>query len=126
MYQLGLIYNNGSAAIPRDRRQAFDWFTKSARLGNSYGMYFLASFYEYGEVVPKDTVKAAALYRQSAYAGNRYAQYLLGRCYENGVGVFADEREALRWYQKAAENDFPLAEEAMQRLEKKQNDAKQI
>ena len=123
MYQLGLIYNNGAEGVPKDRKQAFDWFTKSAHLGNSYGMYFLASFYEYGEVVPKDTVKAAALYRQSAYAGNRYAQYLLGRCYETGVGVFVDEREALRWYQKSAENDFPLAEEAMQRLEKKQNDA---
>ena len=73
-----------------------------------------------------NTDVAAALYRQSAYAGNRYAQYLLGRCYENGVGVFVDEREAMRWYQKAAENDFPLAEEAMQRLEKKQNDAKRI
>ena len=124
MYQIGLIYNNGAEGVPRDRKAAFEWFTKSAQTGNSYGMYFLAPFYEYGEVVKKDVVKAAALYRQSAYAGNRYAQYLLGRCYENGIGVFTDEREAMRWYQKAAENDFPLAEEAMQRLEKKQNEAK--
>ena len=124
MYQLGLIYNNGSAGIAKDRKQAFEWFEKSARLGNAYGMYFLAPFYEYGEVVKQDKVKAAALYRQSAYAGNRFAQYLLGQCYEKGIGVFVDEREALRWYQKSAENDFPLAEEAMQRLEKKQNEAK--
>ena len=124
MYQLGLIYSNGSNGVKKDRKLAFEWFEKSARLGNAYGMYFLAPFYEYGEVVPKDTVKAAALYRQAAYAGNRYAQYLIGRCYENGIGVFVDEREAMRWYQKAAENDFPLAEEAMQRLEKNQNEAR--
>ena len=40
------------------------------------------------------------------------------------MGGFVDDREAMRWYQKAAENDFPSAEEAMQRLEKKQNEAR--
>ena len=51
MYQIGLIYNNGAEGVPRDRKAAFEWFTKSAQTGNSYGMYFLAPFYEYGEVV---------------------------------------------------------------------------
>ena len=53
----------------------------------------------------------------AADAGQPIGQNNMGHIYENGLGVTADREEALRWYQLAADQNYDLAVENLDRLQ---------
>ncbi|MDR0247754.1 MAG: SEL1-like repeat protein [Burkholderiales bacterium] len=46
------------------------------------------------------------------------AQYNLGKMYAEGRGVTRDDAEAMEWFQKAAEQEYPDAQEALEAMKK--------
>ncbi|KAI9199350.1 Sel1 domain-containing protein [Polychytrium aggregatum] len=84
-----------------NRLEAFQWYSKAASQGNSYGLYGIGYLLHRGEGVTEDKAQAVEWLRQSAELGNRYGQYYLGSCYKNGDGV-PKINTAVYWYRKAA------------------------
>lgn len=58
-----------------------------------------------------DYATAAARWDVLAQSGHAESQFNLGLMYHSGVAGRIDEPEAVRWYQKAAENGYPKAQE---------------
>ncbi|KAI9202539.1 uncharacterized protein BJ171DRAFT_461243, partial [Polychytrium aggregatum] len=85
------------------RKKAFEWYSKSADQGNSYGQLFVGFSYSYENGVAKDYIKAAEWYRKSAEQGNRYGYIYLGCCYKHGFGVPQDIDTAVDWWRKSAD-----------------------
>lgn len=50
-----------------------------------------------------------ALYKKAAELGYARAQHVVADCYRFGLGTLKDGNEAVRWYQKAADQDYPLS-----------------
>lgn len=46
--------------------------------------------------------------KQMAEEGNADAQSKLGVMYASGVGIEMNKQEAVKWYQKSAEQDYPI------------------
>ena len=55
-------------------------------------------------------------YRKDADEGHSWSQYSVGQMYENGEGVAKNIPEAKKWYQKAAEQGYQDAINALNRL----------
>ena len=113
-YSLGEHYLESRKNVEK----AMEWFRKSARKGVVPAMLELAHIYEEGiGEVDADEELAFKWYLRAAKKGIPSAQYEIGRRYENGDGVKENEKEALKWYRKAAEKDYWLAKDAVERLE---------
>ncbi|KAI9208768.1 uncharacterized protein BJ171DRAFT_565222 [Polychytrium aggregatum] len=95
---IGDLYSSGGG-----ESEAFEWYSKSANKGNSYGEWMVGFCYYDGIGVAQDYVKAAEWFRKSAEQGNRYGQYWLANCYEYGEGVAKDIDTAIVWCRRAAE-----------------------
>ena len=57
--------------------KAFEWFEKSAKLGNSYGMYNVGACYKDGRGVTKELNKAKEWFAKAAAQGDVDAQHQL-------------------------------------------------
>ncbi len=99
---MGNYYSNGYF-VDKDKKQAFEWYTKSAEQGYASAQYNLGCCYELGQGVAQDYAKAVEWYTKSAEQGDARAQYNLGYCYEFGHGVAQDYTKAVEWYTKSAE-----------------------
>lgn len=89
----------------QDLREAFDWYTKAAKQGNSTAQWALGRMYLRGSGVLRDRVQAIEWLQRSADQGNEFGQYLMG--------VAEDElepRKALEWYRRAAEKGLAQAQ----------------
>jgi len=58
-----------------------------------------------------DYTSATAQWNSLAQAGNPEAQFNLGLMYHSGLGGSMNEHEAVSWYEKAAQNGYPRAQE---------------
>ena len=58
-----------------------------------------------------DYSSALQFWQERANAGDAQAQFNLALMYHGGLGVESDEAQALEWYQKAAQNGYPWAQE---------------
>lgn len=56
-------------------------------------------------------LEAIAWYRQVAAQGNKHAQFLIGLAHLAGQGVPRDYHEAAEWFQKAADQGHPKAQQ---------------
>lgn len=65
---------------------------------------------------PVDRAEAARWYQRSAVLGFPLSQYRLARHYEAGAGMARDYVLAYLWYDLAANNGDPLAEDDLGRL----------
>jgi TPR repeat protein len=90
------------AGVPRDLKQAAEWYRKAAEQGLAEAQVHLADLYRDGRGVPRDMAQAAALYRKAAEQGNTAAQGTLGVLYSLGQGVPRDDVEAYCWFKLAA------------------------
>jgi len=81
------------------------------------GYYSYLPQYSYQQAMEKldteDHHKAILLLHQSANRGYRQAQEALGQIYYYGEGTERDLQAALDWFQKASEQDSPLAQFAL-------------
>jgi TPR repeat protein len=114
-FVLGQLYLQGRG-IPKDERQAAEWFAKLVKQGYAPALEWLRKTADRGDVSvqyilgqiylgqhdgPKDEAQAAAWLRKAAERGYAPAQNLLGALYASGQGVAKDEAEARAWYGKA-------------------------
>jgi TPR repeat protein len=66
------MYNEG-LGTPKDDKQAFYWYTKSAEQGHDSAQFNLGSMYYNGEGTPKDSVLAYVWWNIVAAQGNEGA-----------------------------------------------------
>ncbi|MBR1228995.1 MULTISPECIES: tetratricopeptide repeat protein [unclassified Bradyrhizobium] len=103
-YHVGMMHNNG-IGTQKDRRQAFEWFQKSAGSNDPLGAYKLGCYYD-GQgagVVTSDTNEALKYKLVSAKAGYALAQHDVAILY-NRQG---NSEEALKWWKMAGDQGHP-------------------
>ena len=110
MYNLGLMYSEGSLGEP-DMGKAEEWFESAAEDGFAYAQTSLAGIlYNKGDVEG-----AAAWYRKAADQGEPTAMYNLGAFGISGM-MRMDEREAMGLLVKAASAGVQEAIELLSRI----------
>ncbi len=115
---------NGLAMIYYDMpdnkgdEQAFRWFSKSADLGDSLGLYYLAAMYENGFGTNVDKQKAWDLYLASADQKFSPAYRKIAQLIEEGEAPASFTGRELEYYIKAAErNDIDAIHDVIRFLE---------
>ena len=116
---LGYLYLDGNAQVPKDPAAAFHWFRTAAGQGAVPAQCMLGDFYANGwGGARKDAGEALRWYRRSAATDApcaSRAQYALYRAYADGAGVRRDMPAAIAWLQQAAEAGNPRAQRALGR-----------
>jgi len=99
-YHVGMMYNNG-IGTPRDLRQAFEWFEKSAASKDPLGAYKLGCYYagQFEGVVAVDRKEALKYKLIAAKAGYSLAQHDVALAY----GKQDDFEEAIKWLKLSAD-----------------------
>ena len=129
---IGILSING-LGVPRDYPGAMAWFNKASVKGNPGGEDWIGFLCENGLGVTQNYGEAVRWYRKAAEstvsvedavvvghgraedltAQTAKAQTDLGNMYQYGEGVAQDYTQALHWYGKAAELQYPFAEERL-------------
>jgi uncharacterized protein len=82
MYRLGRLYATGSG-VDKDYVEAFNWYKRAAKAGNTDAMYALGEAYEHGTGVRDDIQQAVNWYDQATLRGNKKAKAALDRLGES-------------------------------------------
>lgn len=99
---LGILYSDTLGGV-KDAKKAFEYFTASAELGDSVGIYFLGKAYDKGEGTVQNFEKAAQYFTQAADAGYPQAQAEAGLLYLRGYkGVTKDIQKGVKYLTDAA------------------------
>ncbi len=98
---LGALYYGG-LGVPRDQRQAANWYRKAAAQGQRDAQFRLAAMYDQGLGVPLNYAEAARWYHAAAIRGHVEAQYRLGLLFLSGIGVPKNLVLAHLWFDRAA------------------------
>jgi TPR repeat protein len=109
--QLGIVYAQGLAGVPRDEARAAEFFERAAAGGHRRAALNLGILYLRGQGGRHDLVQARAWLEKAASGDDAYALYALGRAMEESEGTApADPIRAADLYRRAAEKGHPLAE----------------
>lgn len=111
-FLIGYCYAEGRGT-DQDYQKAFEWFRKSADLGNAEAMANIGAYYWQGKGVEKDYDQAFNWCLRAADAGSVTAMNTLGKIYYIGEGTQQNYEKAFEWFEKAA-NAFHV--EAMKNL----------
>ena len=114
-YELGLIYRDGDG-VGQDYGKAGALFTEASQHGHAEAQYELARLYYTGAGFVRDRKKAQALFVLAADHGSAASQYFLGVMYSKGRGVKKNYRKAAYWYDKAARQGHPDADDHLKNL----------
>lgn len=99
---IGDLYAQGGG-VPRNYKQAAEWYTKAAEKSDLAAEMRLAALYRDGSKdFPRDMAQAAEWYRKAAEQGDATAQGTLGTLYFMGQGVTQNYLEAYFWLDLAA------------------------
>jgi TPR repeat protein len=79
------MYAEGKG-VPKDMKEAFNWWSKAANQGNAAAQNNLGILYAQGSVVPKDMKEAASWWTKAANQGNAAAK-------ENQKGMRTKKRD---------------------------------
>ncbi len=73
MYQIAVAYERGRG-IPKDERNALDWYTRAANAGYATAEFAVGEICEKGKLgVVKDKARALEWYKRAAAQGNKDA-----------------------------------------------------
>jgi TPR repeat protein len=111
---IGGLYFNGNG-VQQDYEQAMNWFIAAANNGSTDAMYSIGNMYLLGNGAPIHIPTAIEWYTKAANLGDKFGQYSLGEIFKNEVG-FKDLQKSVNWYQKAADNNHPLAKDYVDEL----------
>jgi len=89
--------------LNKQHKEAFDCFTKSAELNNSFGLFCLGQCHFTGYGVEKNYEKAIEYFVKSANLNNAWGYCGLGNCYYLGFGCNQSYNDAFNNYNKANE-----------------------
>jgi len=116
LYELGLMYLEGSADTPKNTTQSLFHLERAAALGNRAANFRLGKLYsDGGGGVTQDFAKSYGFYIAAARAGDPIAQHNVGAMLSSGRGVKRDYTEGLAWLILAAQG-APEAVESEQKL----------
>lgn len=103
-YEMGNILSNGMYGICVDKKEAFDWYLKSAEHGFAEAQYVVARFYSLGEkdVVDCNDAEKFKWYWEAAVQGHDESMLRVADCFYFGSGIDSNKEEAQRWYARAA------------------------
>ena len=105
MYNLGVLCDIRHR-YTKTTAEAFQWFKKSADLGDALACAALAQFY----LRVRPDLDSYHYWRlKAATLGATEAQYAMGIAYWRGDGVPKDVESSLGWYRKAAAKNHPEA-----------------
>jgi hypothetical protein len=133
LFYAGLVARYGVRGFQKNSEQAFKWYDRSAKRGQTTSAHSLGEMYEKGEGCEKDLFKAAQNYHlagavaspklkalittlKAAPVTDIAAQISLAQCYENGVGVSKDLYQAAQLYQSSAKANHTGARENLTRI----------
>ena len=119
--RLGECYFYGHG-VSKDYYYAVNLFRNAAEKGYDDAQNYLGMSYFRGNGVTQDYVTAIKWFRKAAAQGNASAQFNLAYCYEFGCGVNKDIKTAKSWYNKALEQGDKSAAEALDRLEREEQE----
>ena len=90
-----------------EEMEAFEWFQRSAKKGNSVGLYNLGLLGLMGWGEPQPYHQLFEWFLKSAEQGFTMAQRMVGILYAIGKGVPQNYEKALEWLYRAGEEEFP-------------------
>ena len=102
------IYYEGKV-VEQDFDKCFEWATKAAEGGDTWGQFRLGWAYSEGEGCRKDFAQAIKWFKKTVESGEYFAFNNIGTMYlRGGYGIEKDLTEAVAWYQRASDerNDF--------------------
>ena len=102
-YDLGVMHYRGDG-VPRDFKQAADWFLKAAQQDFAAAQHNLAVMYYHGQGFPRDYGQAAKWLRKAAEQGKADSQAILGLMYLKGQGLPKDYVRGHVWLSLAEAN----------------------
>ena len=100
----------------KKQKEAFEWFRKSADLGNDYGCCKLGECYEKGWGTETNAVLSARWFLKGARRRHRWGMEKTGDFYRDGDGVEKDLDKAREWYGKAARLGSKSAKKKLEAL----------
>jgi uncharacterized protein len=108
MYNLGILCSQ-NLTDTNATVEAFQWYQKSAKLGDDLGCFQLASCYLRGLGVETNVYSYRYWLLKAAFLGDTEAQYFTGQSYRTGDGLPTNMENSLVWYRKAAAKNHPGA-----------------
>jgi TPR repeat protein len=99
MVNLGYCYMFGRG-VAMDKKAAFSWYEKAAKLDFPLGTYNLGVCYANGQGVATDEKIAFDYFLEAANGGSANARHDLVRCYRDGIGTSPDAVQAQIWTDK--------------------------
>ena len=117
-HNLGLMYLQGKAGLPKNSKLGAKWVTKAANSGFANAQFLLGDLYVDGAGVEKNYEKAMYWYKKSAAQLQPDAIYSVGAMYANGYGVKKDTKQARHWFQQAVLKGNSRAKKALIKLDK--------
>ena len=97
-FELGERYMRGRGGVQKDHQKAFEWYSKSAKQGNTDAMRLIGYMYYWGNYVEKDYKKAFEIWKPLADNGDARAQWFIGRLYYEGKHVEKNYKTAYAWF----------------------------
>jgi TPR repeat protein len=110
-------------AAEKNYTQAVNYINNTAFSADIY--LRIAGIYETGEGITKNITRAAEFLTKASNAGKAEANFKLGQWYENGnpPSIAKDLKKASQYYLKAAQQNYPGALAALERLVNTTSDA---
>jgi len=108
MYNLGVLCRMKSPQ-PAATAEAFQWFKRSAELGDPLASYWMSVCYYHGWGVESNLDNYHDWRFKAATLGSTEAEFSMGSAYRTGDGVPKDAESSLMWYRKSAAKNDPRA-----------------
>lgn len=123
LYKLGRMYRYG-LGTDEDIPKALEYFTRSAKHGNTNAKRMIAIEQLSGEYIPQDVNKAVETLTELAENGDVVSAYWLGKLYLFGAdGIERDVPQAIQWLTQSAEGGNEYAQQLLDNMEQRENAA---
>ncbi len=123
LYKLGRMYRYG-LGTDEDIPKALEYFTRSAKHGNTNAKRMIAIEQLTGEHIPQDVGKAVETLTELAENGDAVSAYRLGKIYLFGAdGIERNPELAMQWLTQSAEDGNEYAQQLLDNMEQRENAA---
>lgn len=123
LYKLGRMYRYG-LGTDEDIPKALEYFSRSAKHGNTNARRMIAIEQLSGEHFPQDVGKAVETLTELAENGDAVSAYRLGKIYLFGAdGIERDVPQAIQWLTQSAENGNEYAQQLLDNMEQRESAA---
>ena len=123
LYKLGRMYRYG-LGTDEDIPKALEYFSRSAKHGNTNARRMIAIEQLSGEHIPMDVGKAVETLTELAENGDAVSAYRLGKIYLLGAdGIERDVELAIQWLTQSAKDGNEYAQQLLDNMEERENAA---